>query len=107
MKYGEIFESESVPEWSLHNIDYNALKHFIRVHTTKDQATAIAIPGHQDATLRRFEDELYAELCGQHDRVGLFVASNADEIDRRLRSVTPPPFTIPAQYLRQKCSRVC
>ncbi|GAB1316254.1 hypothetical protein MFIFM68171_06464 [Madurella fahalii] len=84
MKYGEQFEKESVPQWSLHNIDYNSLKHHIKVHTTKDQATAIAIPGHQDTALRKFEDELYSELCRQHDRVDLFVTSKADEISRRL-----------------------
>ncbi|KAH8887741.1 SPX-domain-containing protein [Thozetella sp. PMI_491] len=84
MKYGEQFERESVPGWSLHNIDYNSLKHHIKVHTTKDQATAIAIPGHQDVALSKFEDELFAELCRQHDRVDLFVRSKADEISRRL-----------------------
>ncbi len=115
MKYGEQLASESVPEWSFRrlipripesriadlqktpalilvnfpapdNIDYNSLKHHIKVHTTKDQATAIAIPGHQDAALRKFEDELYTELCRQHDRVGLFVTSKYDEIKRRLRT---------------------
>ncbi|KXX81995.1 Xenotropic and polytropic retrovirus receptor 1 [Madurella mycetomatis] len=88
MKYGEQFEKESVPQWSLHNIDYNSLKHHIKVHTTKDQATAIAIPGHQDAALRKFEDELYSELCRQHDRVDLFVTSKADEIARRLNHLS-------------------
>ncbi|KAK8920877.1 hypothetical protein H634G_08776 [Metarhizium anisopliae BRIP 53293] len=66
------------------NLDYNSLKHEIKVHTTRDQATAIAIPGHQDATLMKFEDNLYGELCRQHDRVDLFVTSKADEISRRL-----------------------
>ncbi|KAK0708376.1 hypothetical protein B0H67DRAFT_648448 [Lasiosphaeris hirsuta] len=88
MKYGEQFERESVPQWSLHNLDYNSLKHHIKVHTTKDQAIAIAIPGYQDITLRKFEDELYTELCRQHDRVDLFVASKADEIARRLHYVS-------------------
>ncbi len=67
------------------NIDYNSLKHHIKVHTTKDQATAIAIPGRQDTALGRFENDLYSELCQQHDRVDLFVTSKADEIARRLR----------------------
>lgn len=66
------------------NLDYNSLKHEIKVHTTRDQATAIAIPGHQDATLKKFEDNLYGELCRQHDRVDLFITSKADEISRRL-----------------------
>jgi SPX domain protein involved in polyphosphate accumulation len=85
MKYGEQFEKESVPQWSLHNIDYNSLKHHIKVHTTKDQATAIAIPGRPNTALHKFEDDFYEELCRQHDRVELFVSSKADEIGRRLR----------------------
>lgn len=117
MKYGNQLEEASVPEWSLRtysllhnpqfvenpnematrrltslllfvdNIDYNALKHEIKVHTTRDQATAIVIPGHQDPALQRFEDRLYDELCSQHDRVDLFVGSKADEISRRLSSI--------------------
>lgn len=67
------------------NIDYNSLKHHIKVHTTKDQATAIAIPGRPNTALKKFEDDFYAELCQQHARVGMFVASKADEIARRLR----------------------
>ncbi|KAI0386846.1 hypothetical protein F5Y04DRAFT_242503 [Hypomontagnella monticulosa] len=88
MKYGEHFEEESVPSWSLHNIDYNSLKHQIKAHTTKDQATAIAIPGQQDHALKKFEDAFYIELCNQHNRVGLFVTSKADEISRRLRHLS-------------------
>ncbi|KAI2467049.1 hypothetical protein F4781DRAFT_433809 [Annulohypoxylon bovei var. microspora] len=88
MKYGEHLEEESVPSWSLHNIDYNSLKHQIKAHTTKDQATAIAIPGQQDYALKRFEDAFYLELCNQHNRVGLFVTSKADEISRRLRHLS-------------------
>ncbi|KAJ3575368.1 hypothetical protein NPX13_g4055 [Xylaria arbuscula] len=89
MKFGEQFEEASVPGWSLHNVDYNSLKHQIKTHTTKDQAAvAIAIPGHQDQQLRRFEDGFYSELRSQHDRVGLFVTSKADEISRRLRHIS-------------------
>lgn len=69
----------------LENIDYNSLKHHIKAHTTKDQATAIAIPGRPNAALTKFEDDFYDELCRQHDRVDLFVSSKADEIARRLR----------------------
>ncbi|KAI8629954.1 hypothetical protein F5Y19DRAFT_474899 [Xylariaceae sp. FL1651] len=89
MKYGEQLEQASVPGWSLHNVDYNSLKHQIKAHTTKDQATAaIAIPGHQDYALKKFEDDFYLELCSQHSRVGLFVTSKADEIARRLRHLS-------------------
>lgn len=88
MKYGQTFEGESVPQWSFHNIDYNSLKHFIKARTSKGQATAIAIPGHQDVALKKFEDEFYSELCHQHARVGLFVASKADELSRRLQHLS-------------------
>ncbi|KAG5999495.1 hypothetical protein E4U43_002044 [Claviceps pusilla] len=84
MKYGEQLERASIPEWSLHNLDYNSLKHEIKVHTMRDQATAMAIPGHTDTALQKFEDSLYLELCRQHDRVGMFITSKADEISRRL-----------------------
>jgi SPX domain protein involved in polyphosphate accumulation len=85
MKYGEQLRHESVPQWSLHNLDYNSLKHEIKVHTTQNQATAIAIPGRgEDVALRKFEDGLYLELCRQHERVDMFISSKADEISRRM-----------------------
>lgn len=71
------------------NVDYNSLKHEIKVHTTRDQATALTIPGHPDTALRRFEDALYNELCHQHDRLDLFVTSKADEVSRRLGMLAP------------------
>ncbi|KYK60389.1 hypothetical protein DCS_01526 [Drechmeria coniospora] len=66
------------------NLDYNALKHEIKVHTTRDQASAMAIPGRPDTALCKFEDSLYDELGRQHDRVDLFITSKAHEISRRL-----------------------
>lgn len=66
------------------NVDYNSLKREIKVHTTKDQGTAIAIPGQPDFALTKFEDALFRELVLQHDRVDLFVSSKASEITRRL-----------------------
>ncbi|RYC53771.1 hypothetical protein CHU98_g12437, partial [Xylaria longipes] len=90
MKFGEQLAEVSVPGWSLHNVDYNSLKHQIKAHTSRDQATAtaMAIPGQQDHALRRFEDAFYLELCSQHNRAGLFVTSKADEISRRLRHLS-------------------
>lgn len=110
MKYGQQLERDSIPEWSLRtspcrtlivyhpwpradrqrtvdNLDYNSLKHEIKVHTTRDQASAMAIPGHQDQSLRKFEQGLYHELCQQHDRVNMFIMSKADEILRRIGTV--------------------
>lgn len=66
------------------NLDYNSLKHEIKMHTTRDQATAMTIPGYEDPALAKFENALFAELCRQHDRVDLFVTSKADEILRRM-----------------------
>ncbi|KAJ4423547.1 hypothetical protein N0V82_001713 [Gnomoniopsis sp. IMI 355080] len=71
-----------------YNIDYNSLKHFIKVHTTKDEAKAIAIPGQPDTHLAKVEDELFHELCAQHAGAGLFVTAKADEINRRLQSLS-------------------
>ncbi|KAH7025961.1 uncharacterized protein B0I36DRAFT_365600 [Microdochium trichocladiopsis] len=88
MKYGQHLEEASQPGWGLHNVDYNALKYQIKTHTSRDQATAVAIPGQTDYALQRFEDGFYAELCAQHDRVGLFVSSKADEISRRIRHLS-------------------
>jgi SPX domain protein involved in polyphosphate accumulation len=88
MKYGQQLEQESVPQWSLHNLDYNSLKHEIKVHTTRDQATAMVIPGQQDPALAKFEMQLYDELCSQHGRVDLFIKSKADEIARRLEHLS-------------------
>lgn len=71
------------------------MKHHIKAHTIKDQATAIAIPGSQDSALGKFENDLFSELCAQHDRVDLFVNSKADEITRRLRmSIVPALISI-------------
>lgn len=60
------------------------MKHEIKMHTTRDQATAMVIPGYEDPALAKFENALFAELCRQHDRVDLFVTSKADEILRRM-----------------------
>jgi SPX domain protein involved in polyphosphate accumulation len=66
------------------NVDYNELKHLIKVNTAGGQA--IAIPGHTDAAQKAFEDQFYLELCEQHERVNLFVHSKADEFGRKLRT---------------------
>jgi hypothetical protein len=106
MKYGQTFQAQSVPQWApcefepifarrddadrliavppTDNLDYNELKNLIKVHTTKDQGQAIAIPGKKDAALAKFEDLFFNELANQHDRVDLFVKDKAGEIARRL-----------------------
>lgn len=90
------------------NIDYNSLKHFIKVHTNRDEAKAIAIPGQPDTHLAKVEDELYHELCAQHDRAGLFVTAKADEINRRLRTRDAPPHRVPPPLFHlARCTDRC
>lgn len=66
------------------NVDYNELKNLIKVHTTQDQGSAIAIPGQVNPDVSQFADSFYNELSNQHDRVDLFVKDKAGEIARRL-----------------------
>ena len=68
------------------NIDYNEIKHLIKLRTTKSQGVAISIPGRngENEALGAFEQELYAELVAQHQRINLFVKSKSGEIQRRL-----------------------
>ena len=68
------------------NVDYNDLKRLIKVRTTRGQGQALTIPGHQNEakSLQSFENEFFAELVDQHQRVDLFVRSKAGEINRRL-----------------------
>lgn len=68
------------------NVDYNDIKHLIKVRTSQGQGQARSIPGSDDETkaFHAFEDELYRELRDQHQRIDLFVQSKAGEIGRRL-----------------------
>ncbi|KAL9002076.1 MAG: hypothetical protein Q9188_004968, partial [Gyalolechia gomerana] len=68
------------------NVDYNDLKRLIKIRTTRGQGEALTIPGHQNEarSLQAFENEFFAELVDQHQRVDLFVQSKAGEINRRL-----------------------
>ena len=107
MKYGETLQQRSIPLWenckripqlcepksqmlnghaTPDNVDYNVIKHLIKVRTTQGQPQAKAIPGSDGETkaLHAFEDELYCELRDQHQRIDLFVQSKAGEIGRRL-----------------------
>ena len=107
MKYGETLHQRSIPLWencklwksivdsqlqnlmghaTPDNIDYNDIKHLIKVHTTHGQGQAKAIPsGDNEAKqLEKFENELYRELREQHQRIDLFVQSKTGEIARRL-----------------------
>ncbi|MCJ1379090.1 hypothetical protein MMC17_002190 [Xylographa soralifera] len=86
MKYGATLQQRSIPEWGTYNIDYNEIKHLIKRRTTRSQGQAILIPGQASANKASddFEEELYAELLDQHQRIDLFVRSKSGEIERRL-----------------------
>ena len=68
------------------NVDYNDLKHLIKVHTSKDHSRAFPIPIHESDAQRvqQFEQELKAELERQHERVNEFVQVKAGELSRKL-----------------------
>ncbi|KAL8942948.1 MAG: hypothetical protein Q9216_001363 [Gyalolechia sp. 2 TL-2023] len=86
MKYGDTLQQRSIPEWGNYNVDYNDLKRLIKVRTTRGQGEALTIPGHQNEarSLQAFENDFFAELVDQHQRVDLFVQSKAGEVNRRL-----------------------
>ena len=107
MKYGETLQQRSIPLWEScelnaldrwfqldlltghatpDNVDYNDIKHLIKVRTTHGQGQARTIPGsnNEAKAFQAFEDELYNELKEQHQRIDLFVQSKAGEIARRL-----------------------
>ncbi|KAI9892283.1 MAG: hypothetical protein M1814_001742 [Vezdaea aestivalis] len=84
MKYGDTLRRRSIPEWQLYNIDYNEIKYLIKARTTKpQQSKAIAIPGNVQPT-DGFEEQLFVELVSQHERINLFAASKAGEVQCRL-----------------------
>lgn len=106
MKSGATFRAQSAPQWApcetktsyttvyahftnsgfmLDDVDYDELKNLIKVHTTKYEGQANAIPEQSDIASKEFEDFFFNELSNQHDCVDLFVKSKADEISRRLR----------------------
>ena len=74
------------------NIDYNDIKHLIKLRTTQRQGQARPIPGshHETKTFNTFENELYHELHDQHQRIDLFVRSKTGEIARRLGTCPAP-----------------
>ena len=113
MKYGETLQQRSIPLWqsckdifllrklkfgmlsghaTLDNVDYNDIKHLIKVRTTQGQGQAKAIPGsdNESKAFHAFEEELYQELRDQHQRIDLFVQSKAGEVGRRLGTYLEP-----------------
>ena len=104
MKYGDTLQQRSIPQWQVYNVDYNDIKRLIKLRTTQRPAQAIAIPGHDEeaAALQTFEDELYGELCEQHERVDLFIKSKSGELCRRLMSLEKHIEQLRRRYLTAK-----
>lgn len=77
MKFGNQILSKSVPEWKLHNIDYNALKKAIK------KATTVSENGKDEANLNKctilFEEQFHS--------INLFVSLKVKEISSRLVSI--------------------
>jgi hypothetical protein len=71
------------------NVDYNELKQLIKERTSNLQTSPVSIPGQGSSTdvWADFEEELFAILGDQHERVSLFTKSKYGEIQRRLAQV--------------------
>lgn len=66
------------------NIDYQDIKHFIKINTTPGKGKAVAIPGTTDTNAADFEKRLFLILKEQDDRITWFVRSKVGEIQSRL-----------------------
>ncbi|KAL8797345.1 MAG: hypothetical protein Q9195_000499 [Heterodermia aff. obscurata] len=86
MKFGDTLRQRSIPQWAYHNIDYDDLKRMVKDNTTSSHNQPKFIPGqgNEAKASKEFEDELYGQLLEQHERVGRFVQSKADELACRL-----------------------
>ena len=108
MKFGDTLRGRSIPQWayresiefagyqgdvlkyfSTDNIDYDDLKRMVKDNTTSTHNQPRFIPGqgNEAKALKEFEDELYGQLLEQHERVGRFVQSKADELACRLGTI--------------------
>ncbi|KAF4551805.1 Hypothetical protein D9617_12g036950 [Elsinoe fawcettii] len=84
MKYGETLRQRSIPAWQTHNIDYQDIKHFIKINTSPGKGKAVAIPGSTDTNAIDFENKLFGILKEQDERITWFVRSKVGEIQSRL-----------------------
>ncbi|KAG8622847.1 hypothetical protein KVT40_009358 [Elsinoe batatas] len=84
MKYGETLNQRSIPAWQTHNIDYQDIKHFIKINTSPGKGKAVAIPGATDTNAAEFENKLFSILKEQNERITWFVRSKVGEIQSRL-----------------------
>lgn len=78
MKFGDNFDHLSIPEWRIHNLDYNTLKAEIRRAT--EQGAALDGSAGSKRSLRH----LNRALVDEFDRVSLFAITKYGELSRRL-----------------------
>lgn len=93
---------------TLDNIDYNDIKHLIKVRTTHCQGQAKTIPGSNNEAkpFHAFEDEFYRELREQHQRIDLFVRSKSGEIARRLAHLDKQIAQLELRSLSGGCTKI-
>ena len=84
MKFGETLYRRSVPKWAAYNVNYNQLKHLIKVRTSSGSALPVSIPSASVSRWHDLEKELYNVIKQEYENVGLFLRSKQGEIERRL-----------------------
>ena len=84
MKFGETLYRRSVPKWAAYNVNYNQIKHLIKVRTSAGPAVPVSIPSAGVGRWHDLENELYDVLKQEYDNVALFLRSKQGEIERRL-----------------------
>lgn len=73
--------------WGSDNIDYDDLKHVIKLHTSTNctsRPKPIPTSENVDREEQEFEDQFLAILEEQHGRINDFVHMKSGEIERRL-----------------------
>lgn len=84
MKFGNSLFRLSVPKWASYNLNYNELKHLIKLRTSSAGGAPVPIPGSTDHRWSILEDELFGILREQYDNIALFIRSKQGELERRL-----------------------
>ena len=73
-----------MPKWAAYNVNYNQLKHLIKVRTSTGSAIPVSIPSASVSRWHDLENELYSVIEQEYENVALFLRSKQGEIERRL-----------------------
>ncbi len=84
MKFGETLYRRSVPKWAAYNLNYNQLKHLIKVRTSTGASVPVSIPSSSKSRWHDLENELYNVIKQEYEKVALFLRSKQGEVERRL-----------------------